>query len=121
MIGRFYGSILAAVAIAVFIAGDPVPAQAQAGPPQWQNDLTPIAPADWNRDLAAHLLERAGFGATPEEIDAFVRLTPAEAVRRLVHFQNVPNSQLMPFDHSGVHDPGLEPFPPSRQIGRAHV
>ena len=33
-----------------------------------QNDLTPIAPADWNYDFAAHLLERAGFGGTPEEI-----------------------------------------------------
>ena len=30
------------------------------GPPQWQNDLKPIAPSDWNYDLAAHLIERAG-------------------------------------------------------------
>src|SRR5262245_46889813 len=52
------------------------------GPAQWQNDLTPIGPSDWNYDLAAHLLERAGFGGTPEEIQALARLTPAEAVRR---------------------------------------
>jgi len=33
-------------------------------PTAWQNDLTPITGKDWNRDFAAHLLERAGFGGT---------------------------------------------------------
>src|SRR5499427_3785815 len=80
---------------------------------RWENDLASIAPSDWNYDFAAHLLERAGFGGTPEEIQALARLSPAEAVRRLVHFQNIENS-LPPFDHSGIHDPGLEPFPESR-------
>ena len=107
-------SLTAALAVTALTAS-PIPGQAQAaGTARWQNDLTPITPADWNRDLAAHLLERAGFGGTPEEIDALARLTPVEAVRRLVHFQNIDNSHLAPFDHSGVHDPGLEPFPPSR-------
>src|SRR2546426_853035 len=105
----------AALAVTAFAAANPIPGQSQAaGPAQWQNDLTPITPADWNYDLAAHLLERAGFSGTPEEIRALAKLTPAEAVRRLVHFQNIDNSQLLPFDESGVHDPGLEPFPPSR-------
>src|SRR6266516_3429441 len=107
--------LTAALAVTALAAASPIPGQAQAaGSARWQNDLTPITPADWNRDLAAHLLERAGFGGTPEEIDALARLTPVEAVRRLVHFQNVDNSHLLPFDPSGVHDPGLEPFPPSR-------
>jgi len=107
--------LTAALAVTALAAASPIPGQAQAaGSARWQNDLTPITPADWNRDLAAHLLERAGFGGTPEEIDALARLTPVEAVRRLVHFQNIDNSHLAPFDHSGVHDPGLEPFPPSR-------
>jgi hypothetical protein len=107
--------LMAALAVTAFAAASPIPGKAQAaGPAQWQNDLTPITPADWNYDLAAHLLERAGFSGTPEEISALAKLTPAEAVRRLVHFQNIDNSQLLPFDHSGVHDPGLEPFPPSR-------
>lgn len=44
----------------------------------WQDDLTPIRDADWNRDFAAHLLERAGFGGTPAEIDALARMTPAQ-------------------------------------------
>src|SRR5215471_4105770 len=83
------------------------------GTSQWQNDLTPISASDWNYNLAAHLLERAGFGGTPEEIQALAQLTPPEAVRQLVHFQNIEN-KLPPFEHSGIHDPGIEPFPESR-------
>src|SRR5438105_11742247 len=100
-------------ALAILLATVASPQQTLAqktGPAQWQNDLTAIGPADWNYDFAAHLLERAGFGGTPEEIQALARLTPAEAVRRLVSFQNVKND-LPPFEHSGIHDPGLEPFP----------
>ncbi len=85
-----------------------------AGPRIWQNDLTPITPADWNYDFAAHLLERAGFGGTPEEIQALAKLTPAQAVARLVRFEGAGTGNLPPFEHSGIHDPGLEPFPPSR-------
>jgi len=85
-----------------------------AGPAAWQNDLTPIGPSDWNYDFAAHLLERAGFGGTPEEIQALAKMTPAQAIARIVRFEGADASQLPPFDHSGIHDPGLEPFPPSR-------
>jgi hypothetical protein len=92
-----------------------VAAMAQtAGPAKWQNDLTPIGPADWNYDFAAHLLERAGFGGTPQEITALAKMTPAQAIARLVRFEGTDTSKLPPFDESGVHDPGLEPFPPSR-------
>jgi hypothetical protein len=85
-----------------------------AGPAAWQNDLAPIGPSDWNYDFAAHLLERAGFGGTPEEIQALAKLTPAQAIARLVRFEGTDISRLPPFEHSGVHDPGLEPFPPTR-------
>jgi hypothetical protein len=85
-----------------------------AGPATWQNDLTPIGATDWNYDFAAHLLERAGFGGTPAEIADLAKMTPAQAVARLVRFEGIDASSLPPFDHSGVHDPGLEPFPPSR-------
>jgi hypothetical protein len=91
----------------------PVLAQA-AGPVKWQNDLAPIGPADWNYDFAAHLLERAGFGGTPEEIQALAKMTPAQAIARLVRFEGTDISNLPPFEHSGIHDPGLEPFPPTR-------
>ncbi len=79
----------------------------------WQDDLSPIAVSDWNYERAAHLLERAGFGGTPEQIEALAALSPAAAVQGLVYFE-ADNSQLQPFQHSGIHDPGLEPFPPSR-------
>ena len=81
---------------------------------RWQNDLTPIGPADWNYDFAAHLLDRAGFGGTPQEIEALAKMTPAQAIARLVRFEGTDISQLPPFDDSDIHDPGLEPFPPSR-------
>src|SRR5262245_29623321 len=106
--------VVTAVVILIVAAAGPIRALAQrSGPVQWQNDLSPIAPSDWNYDFAAHLLERAGFGGTPEEIQALARLTPAEAIRRLVYFQNIENN-LPPFEESGAHDPGLEPFPESR-------
>ena len=47
---------------------------------EWANDLSPIAAADWNGERAAHLLERAGFGGTPEEIARLAAMTPQQAV-----------------------------------------
>jgi uncharacterized protein (DUF1800 family) len=78
------------------------------------NELTPIAPGEWNADKAAHLLSRAGFGGTPEDIARLAAMTPQQAVRSLVYFDKIDNRNLRPFDHSGIHDPGLEPFPESR-------
>ncbi len=72
-----------------------------------------ISQEDWNAQRAAHLLERAGFGGTPEEIAQFAAMTPEAAVRRLVYHKDIAND-LPAFDHSGVHDAGLEPFPASR-------
>jgi hypothetical protein len=106
---RFFTALVAAAAIATL----PAPAET-GGHAVWQNDLAPISAADWNYEYAAHLLERAGFGGTPDEIQALVNMTPEQAVARLVRFEGVDASQLPPFDESGVHDPGLEPFPPSR-------
>ena len=81
----------------------------------WQGDLAPLPESAWNAGRAAHLLERAGFGGTPEEIRALTALGPTGAVHRLVYFEGVPDNTVMPpFDHSGVFDPGLDPFPPSR-------
>ena len=104
---------LGAFGIAALLLAGKVVAQ-QSGFSSWQNDLSPISNTDWNYDTAAHLLERAGFGGTPDEIRALAIMPPEEAVRSLVYFDSTENIHLKPFDHSGVHDPGLEPFPPSR-------
>src|SRR5579875_3361320 len=39
---------------------------------------------------------------------------PGTAVERLVDYHRIDNSHLAPFDHSGIWDPTLDPFPPSR-------
>ena len=80
----------------------------------WAGDLSPIGAAEWNREKARHLLERAGFGGTPEEVDALAALSPQAAVRRLVYFQGAPADTLPPFDESGIFDEGIDPFPPGR-------
>jgi uncharacterized protein (DUF1800 family) len=103
---RSFGAVMLLSAVSVIAQ--------TAGPPAWQNDLTPINPSDWNADFAAHLLERAGFGGTPDDVAALAKLTPRQAVARLVRFEGVNTIQLPAFDESPIHDPGLEPFPPSR-------
>ena len=56
------------------------------------DDLSPIAAADWSYDRAAHLIERAGFGATPEEIARLAAMTPQQAVDALVDYEAIENS-----------------------------
>src|ERR1044071_9181891 len=84
------------------------------GPAAWTNDLAPITAADWNYARAAHLLERAGFGASPEEIERVAAMPPQQAVDSLVDYEKVPTDGLLPFDESNIWDPGMDPFPPSR-------
>ena len=82
------------------------------------NDLAPIPAKAWTAVQAAHLLERAGFGGTPEEIARVAAMFPQAAVKELVNFKNSDrarlNAKLAAFDESDIHDAGLEPFPPSR-------
>ncbi|MGR8947412.1 MAG: DUF1800 domain-containing protein [Gammaproteobacteria bacterium] len=68
----------------------------------------------WNIHTARHLLERAGFGGTPSEISALHDLGLQGAVDYLVNFVGAPAVDMPPFDHSGIFDEGLDPFPPSR-------
>ena len=73
-----------------------------------------IAPVDWTYARVAHLIERAGFGATPEQIAEVAALTPQQAVDRLVDYDTIENSAHGPCDESGIWDSGMDPFPPSR-------
>ena len=112
------GIALLASVIAIALASSrPVAGAADragAGPAAWTNDLAPISRADWGYDLAAHLIERAGFGATPEEIDRLAAMTPQQVVDVLVDYEKVDNSALRPFDQSPIWDRGMDPFPESR-------
>ncbi len=80
----------------------------------WTGDLSPLPAEDWSRERAAHLLDRAGFGGTPAQIEALARLSPRQAVRQLVYFEGAADGDLPAFDHSGVWQPGIDELPPSR-------
>jgi uncharacterized protein (DUF1800 family) len=84
------------------------------GPAVWANDLSPLPAAEWSYDRAAHLLAHAGFGGTPDEIQALADLGVERAVESLVRYERTPNPRLTPFVESGLWDPSLATFPDSR-------
>jgi Protein of unknown function (DUF1800) len=84
------------------------------GPADWADDLSPIAAGEWTYARAAHLLERASFGATPADVARVAAMTPQQAVDWLVDYERTDNGALLPFDESGIWDAGMDPFPPSR-------
>jgi uncharacterized protein (DUF1800 family) len=83
-------------------------------PPQWADDLSPISATDWSFDRAAHLLERAGFGGTPDDIARLAAMSPQAAVATLVDYHAIANDHLAPFERSDIWDPSLRDFPVSR-------
>ncbi len=105
-----FRTTVAALLTAICVIISPAVLAAPAG---WQDDLSPLPSNEWSRERAAHLLERAGFGGTPEEVARLSKLAPQQAVRAMVRYQSVPNP-LPAFEDSGAFDPGLEPFAPSR-------
>jgi uncharacterized protein (DUF1800 family) len=83
-------------------------------------DFSPLPATSWNEQRAAHLLQRAGFGGTPEQIRALAALGPRAAVRQIVYGENMSSvqkqrqAQMAPFDPSPIDFDGMYPFPPSR-------
>jgi uncharacterized protein (DUF1800 family) len=122
---RSWRVVLTSAALTIVVATGTAPSAGPAAvaPAEWANDLSPIAATEWNAGRAAHLLERAGFGGTPEEIGRLAAMTPHQAVDALVDFGSIAND-LKPFDESGIWDPGMDPFPPSRaeavRLAREH-
>jgi len=110
--------LIAALIACVFVVGTSQVRTASdrvgAGPAAWANDLSAIAASDWSYDRAAHLIERAGFGAPPSEIARLAAMSPRQAVDSLVDYESIDTSRLEPFAESGIWDPGMDPFPPSR-------
>ncbi len=68
--------------------------------------LEVLPSARWNFSSAAHLLNRAGFGGTPSEIESLAALSVGEAVDRLVDFTpgpaDVPDATWSRFDPEHV-------------------
>ena len=52
--------------------------------------LKPLASERWNFTTAAHLLNRAGFGGPPAEIEKLVALGPEKGVARFVDYEAIP-------------------------------
>lgn len=98
-----------ALAATLFIQGAVWANQTPDGP----LDLRPIDHASWGIKAARHLYERAGFGASAHEVEALSRLGPETAVKRfLMATEN--SAQSPDFQHSGIFDDSLDPFPASR-------
>jgi len=53
--------------------------------------LKPLPAEKWNFTTAAHLLNRAGFGGTPDEIEKIAQMAPDEAVSYLVDYDKIPD------------------------------
>ncbi len=85
------------------------------------NPLQPIWITDssrWDFSMAAHLLRRAGFGGTLDEMNQFVALGPQQSVARIMDYQSQPDDlpQIAFGDLTGPLDPGTTnsaaPAPP---------
>jgi uncharacterized protein (DUF1800 family) len=107
-------SATAVLASVVLVAAQTPGGARGAAPAAWADNLSPLAASDWTHERAAHLIERAGFGATPDEIARLAAMSPAQAVDALVDYEAFDDRDLPPFDESGIWDPGMDPFPPSR-------
>src|SRR5437868_511651 len=60
--------------------------------PMAENLLIPIwqtPGAKWNAEMAAHLLRRAGFGGTLDEINQFTKMGAEQAVNRIVNYSAI--------------------------------
>ncbi|HEX7009129.1 MAG TPA: DUF1800 domain-containing protein, partial [Phycisphaeraceae bacterium] len=58
--------------------------------------LDPIDPRQFGTAQAQHLLQRAGFGGTPQQVAQLVQMGLDQAVDHLVNFRDVPEDHLPP-------------------------
>ncbi len=58
--------------------------------------LKPLSAERWNFATAAHLLNRAGFGGTPAEVEKLAAMKPADAVAYFVEYEKFPVSLAGP-------------------------
>ena len=58
--------------------------------------LSPLPSSKWNYTTAAHLLNRAGFGGTPAEIQKLLKLGPEKAVSYFVDYEKISDATTPP-------------------------
>ena len=58
--------------------------------------LKPLATDKWNYAMAAHLLNRAGFGGTPAEIQMLADMGPDKAIASLLDYESIPDPTADP-------------------------
>ena len=71
--------------------------------------LTSLQPGKWDLQTGAHLLNRAGFGGTPDEIKAFCMLGPEGAVKQVLDAPD--DSRAIPQARLGRADGFSRPAP----------
>lgn len=76
-------ALLHPVLLALVLVGAPAEADSSV-------TLEPLQAERWTRADAAHLLRRAGFGGTPDEVDRLYALGLEGAVDYLVNYESVP-------------------------------
>lgn len=70
----------------------PAPANRAKSEPRLSTSLAPIRPNEFGYDQARHLLWRAGFGGTPQQIQTLASWGPEKAVDYLLNVKDVPDS-----------------------------
>ncbi|MDP7289286.1 MAG: DUF1800 domain-containing protein, partial [Phycisphaerae bacterium] len=78
--------------------------------------MKPLSPDAWNYEKARHLLVRAGFGGTPQEVQKLHEMGLYKAVDHLVYFYRQPAADA-PFD--AVPPPAVDPLKAKQRIGTA--
>jgi uncharacterized protein (DUF1800 family) len=58
--------------------------------------LAALPPAQWNDATAAHLLNRAGFGGSPQDIHNLALMGPDRAVQWFVNYERIPDDTPPP-------------------------
>ena len=76
--------------------------------------LKPLSSEQWNEDTAAHLLNRAGFGGPPAEIQKLADLGPDKAVSYLLDYENIPDPTPNP-DWAKPNPEEIAPVPRGHQ------
>ncbi|MCE0482718.1 MAG: DUF1800 domain-containing protein [Methylacidiphilales bacterium] len=58
--------------------------------------LEPLPPSQWNATTAAHLLNRAGFGGSPQDVENLRLMGPDRAVSWFLDYEKIPDATPPP-------------------------